>query len=136
MGRHRRVYISMKRLTDTQRKDLCRSIDSIRYKLPHLVSNPWDVKWYWHPLRAGVLGKFSVLHPNRIVLSSSFIRSGPEWGASTAIHELRHRYQFIINPAIYLVACPFRKWTIEPSAQECERAADQLLGFGGLRNAD
>lgn len=126
----------MRRLNAQEKNKLYQLIDGIYFRLPHAVWCPRSVEWFWDKIGAGVLGKFQWTTPKRIFLSYALERAGVEYAASTAVHELRHKYQFEMDTFGYLLGLPFRRFTIEPSAVECEKAADKLLGLEGLRDAD
>ena len=118
--------------------ELRNAISRIRSRLPYPIADPFDTRMRWAILPDGVLGRFAPIHSDTVVLSASLRDAGTDYAVSTAVHELRHRQQYLDSPARYAIcAVPFlRRWMLEPSAVACEVEADRLIGLGGIRGAD
>jgi len=117
-------------------KVLREGIDKICDELPHKIAS-FDVSNIaWTEMRAGNIGKYS--HFGKKVYLNSEFRNYPEGVVSTLAHELHHMWQHQEYGVLYFLMCiPFlRNILLERTAIEVENAADELMGNGGIRDAD
>lgn len=95
-----------------------------------------DVNLKWKKMSSDVLGKFSKWDKDSVTLNSEYYEM-KEMLISTAIHELHHMYQYrVMGPFLFsLASIPIvRRFTLEKTAWEIERQADQIQGLEGLND--
>jgi len=119
--------------TGSERQEFAECVDMLRFSLPYPVSSVDDVWIMWDDrmnTANGVLGSYSILHPDRILLASH-ARMMTEVIMPTLCHELHHHWQYHKFGLLYVLGCIpiIREFVIEKTADAVEDAAETALGI-------
>lgn len=114
-------------------------LSDISHLLPHQIEplGGIDIEWDDECGENGVLGYYRPLSDPDTVVLAEMLKGQGKIAVPTLCHELRHvRQRREMGPLLFaLASIPIvRGFTIERSAWEVEKAAEQALGMEGLNS--
>jgi hypothetical protein len=114
-------------------------LSDISHLLPHQIEPLGGVDIEWDDERGedGVLGYYKPFRDPDTVVLAEMLKGQGKTAVPTLCHELRHvRQRNSLGPILFALASlpVIRGLTIERSAWEVEKAAEQALGMEGLNS--
>jgi len=119
--------------TSAERVEFAECVEMLAFSLPYKVTPVQTVHLCWDDrmnTANGILGSYSMLHPDRVCLAAH-ARRMKEVLVPVLCHELHHHWQYHTFGLLYVLACipGIREFTIERTADAVEDAAATALGI-------
>jgi len=123
----------LREATSAERAEFAECVEMLAFSLPYRVTPVRAVCLYWDDrmnTANGVLGSYSILHPERVCLAAHGRRM-KELLVPVLCRELHHHWQYHTFGLLYVLACVpgLREITIERTADAVEDAACTAMGM-------